>query len=140
MHSQAISHLGHSTEYFLPLLALSLPASQFVLYQDGMSANQVTIPCGLISCSLQLSSILPQNSMKLFQVNYSKNNCPLDLSWSRNLQISMDQSLSKINHGDCLKYRHTSFYCALLYRVSEILWPFFFLKKLKVCSNPAFVR
>lgn len=29
-------------------------------------------------------SILSPNTMKLFQVNYNKDNCPLDLSWSRN--------------------------------------------------------
>ena len=37
----------------------------------------------------------------------------------------------KINHGDYLKYRHTSLYSAILYRVSQILWPFFILKQIE---------
>ena len=34
-------------------------------------------------------------------------------------------------------YRHTSFYCALLYCILQILHlSFCFLNKLKVCGNP----
>ena len=137
MHSQAIPHLGHQTWVFPPTISSQLAC--FIL-------------CTLLRWYVRKSGYYSMWPHQLLSLAFFSFFPKIVWNYSRWIIIKIIALLIyhgqgtcksawlKINHRDYLKYRHTSLYSALLYRVSQILWPFFFKNKLKLCSNLAFVR